>query len=449
MTECDYVIVGAGSAGCVLAARLSEDAGRTVLLAEAGGRDWNPLLHIPLGSGKLLRRGLHGWKYVTEPNPGLGGRRLPWTRGRVLGGSSAINGMVYVRGHPSDYDGWAMRGNEGWSFRDVLPYFRRAEGHRDRSEPDWGTTGPLGIARAKSPNPLYEAFIRAGGDAGYPVSDDIGRGAEGFGRFDFNIVDGRRCSAARAYLAPVRSRVNLAVRTGHQATRILFEDRRAVGVEFATRGGRTTVRARREVIVCGGTANSPQLLMLSGVGEADHLRALGIPVVHELTGVGKNLQDHVDVPVRFAIREALSLHALIRIDRIAVAMIEAVVRRTGPATSFPTEAGAFLRSSPDAEVPDLQIHFSISLGGGRVRVPPFDRLFFANPLEREGFQIRMCVLRPKSRGEIRLASADAFAKPLIVSNCLSDGSDLELLASRRRDRPRRGLEAEPRPPDRR
>lgn len=426
MPEADIIVVGAGSAGCALASRLSEDPKISVLLIEAGGRDWSPMLHIPLASGKLLRTGAFGWKYETAANEGLNGRHLLWPRGRVLGGCSAINGMVYIRGSRGDYDRLAGAGLDGWSFDEVMPYFLRSEGHRDRGEPYHNRGGVLKVSKAQAENPLYRAFVEAGINAGYPRSDDFnGECQDGFGYFDFNIAKGRRCSSATAFLKNERSRPNLNLLLNRLVRRVVLDGKRAVAVETQSGGETEIIRARKEVIICGGTVNSPHLLMLSGIGDPDMLRAVGLPVVHALQGVGMNLQDHIDMPVRFGIDAPVSMHSLIRFDRIAMAMAQALVMRTGPAASFPTEAGAFLRTEAGLHEPDMQIHFSIALGGDRIRFPLFTRS--PGIFERDGFQMRMCVLRPRSRGQIRLKSSDPTDKAIIEPNYLSDPLDVKLL----------------------
>ena len=429
MEEFDYIIVGAGSAGCVLANRLSEDPDCSVLVLEAGGRDWNPLIHIPLGTGKLVRSRLHGWGYYTEPEPHLDNRELFWPRGKVVGGSSSVNSMIYIRGHPRDYDQWAQLGNPGWSFADVLPYFKRSEGHESRSGVRHGTAGPLTVSRSSSDNPLYKAFVDACLQAGHPPCDDFnGESQHGAGRYDFTIRNGRRCSAAVAYLHPVLDRDNLTLRVRALTRRVLLEGGRAVGIEYLQGGRVKTVRARREVLLSGGALNSPQVLMLSGIGDADDLNAVGIEPKHQLPGVGKNLQDHLDVPVQHACTEPITLHSLVRVDRAAIAMLQAAMFRSGPATSFPAEGGAFVHSRPGLERPDLQWHLLLGLGSKRVRVPLLSALN-RDPLEREGFTCRICHLHPDSRGRLTLRSDNPRDRVRIFANYLSADGDLAALRS--------------------
>lgn len=423
-----YIVVGAGSAGCVLANRLSEEPGNRVLLLEAGDRDWSPLVTVPLGSGKMVRSGTHGWGYSSEPIETAAGRRINLPRGKLLGGSSSINGLVYIRGNRWDYDQWAARGNRGWSYAELLPYFKRSEGHESRSGPYHGTGGPLTVRRAASPSPLYPAFIEAGQQAGFPSTDDFnGPQQEGFGRFDFNIRKGRRCSAAVAFLRPARHRPNLDVRTSAHATRLLFEGGRVTGVEYLSGGSLRIAEADAEVIVAAGSFNSPQLLMLSGIGDPVHLKERGVEPRIALKGVGNNLQDHVHVGLRFACPQPVTLHQLIRVDRVAIAMARALLFGSGPAARFPVEGAAFTRKRPDSPVPDIQWHFLESLGVSRVRIPGRNLLSARDPFDRDGFTMSVCVLRPESRGKVLLRSNDPHAKPMIHANYLSAPADLETL----------------------
>jgi choline dehydrogenase len=424
--EFDIIIVGAGTAGCVLAARLTEQRGLSVLLLEVGGRDWNPMLHVPMGTGKLLRRGLHGWKLTTEPAPGADGRRIFWPRGKVLGGSSSINGMVYLRGFPQEYDMWEQAGAEGWSYQDVLPYFLRAEGHADRRDPWHGAGGPHRVRRAGSDNPLYAAFVAAGLSAGFGSTDDFnGPDSEGFGRYDFTIHDGRRSSTASAWLRPALRRPNLTLVTGATVEQVLIEEGEAVGVVYR-KGGQHVARARREVVLCAGVIGSPHLLQLSGLGAPDELRRAGIAPVRPLPGVGRNLQDHVCVALRFAARDAHTMHRLIRIDRAALAMARALAFRDGPATEFPVEAGGFTRSRPNLELPDLQWYFNLGLDVSRLRVPGIWP-WRPGPLDREGFSILAALQRPQSRGRVETRSPDPLVPPALFAGYLDDERDLAAL----------------------
>lgn len=425
MAEFDYVIVGAGSAGCVLANRLSADSSSRVLLIEAGGRDSNPLLRVPILTGHWLRGRRHNWCYETEPQPGLDGRRVAWPRGKVLGGSSAINGMVYTRGLRSDYDTWAQAGLSGWSYDDVLPYFRRSE-DRDRGEDEFhGAGGPLAVFRPESGNPLFDAFLDASAQAGYPRTDDFnGEKQEGFGRYDFNIRGGRRNSSATAFLDPARTRPNLAIWTGCQASRIVLKDGAATGVELIRNGARETVTARREIVLSGGVVNSPQLLMLSGIGPADALRQHGIEVARDLPGVGRNLQDHVLARVQYACLQPVTLHDLRRPDRAAAAVLRAVLFGTGPGAAFPLLCGGFFRSRPELDAPDLQCHFLPGLSSGSLRLNPFGG---RDTLDRHGFMANVYQLRPLSRGAITLRSADPSEPPAIQPNYLSEEADRRTL----------------------
>lgn len=426
LAEADFIVAGAGSAGCVLANRLSADPGIRVVLLEAGGRDWNPLLRVPLMTGVLLRNRHANWSYRTEPEPNLGGRRLFWPRGKVLGGSSAINGMVYTRGLPSDYDGWAQMGLPEWSFDRVLPAFRRSERHHAGASERHGGDGPLPVSRPGTPNPLFEAFVEAGRAAGYPVTDDFnGPEPEGFGRYDFTTFRGERWSTARAFLDPARARPNLRVLTGAHILRVLVERGRAVGVEVEAGGRVGVVRAAREVVLCCGAVNSPQVLMLSGVGPADALRAHGIDVAADSPDVGRNLQDHLLVRVEHACTEPVTLHSITRADRAAAALAQAMVLKTGPASSFPLEAGAFVRSDPALDRPDLQSHFLPGLSSAAIRIP---FLPVPKPGHRgHGFFANVYQLRPESRGEIVLRSADPKAPPAIRPNYLSSARDRQVL----------------------
>ena len=419
----DYVVVGAGSAGCVLANRLSADPDCSVLLVEAGSKDRNPLFRLPMLMGRLFHSGIYNWRYQTEPVPSLGGRSLYWPRGKVLGGSSTINGMIYVRGNRHDYDRWAQMGLTGWSYEDVLPAFRRSEGHVERDGAYHGRAGELTVCRARGANPLFDAFVAAGGQAGYPVNDDF-NGAEqhGFGRYDFNIRRGKRCSTSAAFLRPVRHRRNLAIATESLVRRVVVEGGRATGVTLAQGADARTIRAEREVVLCAGTVNSPQLLMLSGIGPGNELKRHGIPVVHDLPGVGRNLQDHVDCVLAYACTEPVSLYRDLRADRLIRSVAEGMLLGRGVATTFPYEAGAFLKSRAEKVAPDIQVHFMPALEKtANLHLPtPFKK---APVEETHGFSLRVGPINPESRGWVGLRSADPVAPPLIQPNYLQDEAD--------------------------
>ncbi len=411
----DYVIVGAGSAGCVLAARLSEVSSTRVLLLEAGGAESPRELAIPAAFSKMFKSACD-WAYETEPEPALDGRRLYWPRGKVLGGSSALNAMVYMRGHRADYDRWAELGNAGWSFTDVLPYFRRAEDQRRGASAYHGTGGPLRVSDLRTVNPLSRAFVAAGLELGFPANADFnGPDQLGFGLYQVTQRHGRRESAATAYLRPVRRRPNLEIRTGAHATRVLLERGRAAGVEYVGGGQRGRARATREVLLCGGTVNSPQLLMLSGIGPADHLRSLGIDVACELPGVGENLQDHLAIMVAYECRRPVTLA---NAERVA-SLLSYLLLRRGPLTSNVAEAGAFVTTQPGARLPDIQFHFGPAW---------FVEHGFGNPAGH-GFTFGPTLLRPQSRGRVRLRSADPLMPPAIHANYLTQSADVAPLVA--------------------
>ncbi len=412
-----FIIIGAGSAGCVLANRLSADPANQVLLLEAGGRDWNPLLHMPAGLSQLVNNRRINWAFATEPQAQLEGRQLYWPRGKVLGGSSSINAMCYTRGQPQDYDEWATAGNDGWSYAEVLPYFKRAEDQQHGLSMHHGVGGPLSVEDLRFRNPLSSVFVAAGIAAGLPHNEDFnGATQEGVGFYQVTQRVGRRCSAAVAYLHPVRQRRNLQVMTGVQVQRIIVEHGLARAVEYG-RGGQTyRADCDGEVLLCAGAIGSPQLLLLSGIGPADHLRALQIPVVADLTGVGANLQDHLDVCTLYKCKTQDTYDFSI-LEQAAVAA-RYWITHDGPGVSNIAEAGAFVCSRyAQQSRPDIQLHF----------VPAQLDDHGRNRLPGHGFTVHACYLRPASRGHIRLRASDAAMAPLIQPNYLHAEPDLTML----------------------
>jgi choline dehydrogenase len=410
----DYVIVGAGSAGCVLADRLTADGRERVLLLEYGGTDASIYIQMPSALSIPMNMPKYNWFYHTEPEPHLDGRRLHTPRGKVLGGSSSINGLVYIRGNPQDFERWAQEGAAGWAYRDVLPYFKRAERRDEGGDEYRGASGKLMTRYGSLSNPLHAAWLEAGQQAGYPHTSDVnGFQQEGFGRMDMTVGNGRRCSAARAYLHPAMSRPNLKVETHALATRILFEGRRARGLEY-TQGGQTRrVRVDRELIVSGGPINSPQLLKLSGVGPADELRSHGIEVVHDLPGVGENLQDHLEFYFQVACKEPITLYTSIKWWNRALIGSRWMLRKDGLGATNHFETCGFIRSRAGVPYPDIQYHFL-----------PMAVAYDGSTLAQEhGFQAHVGPMRSKSRGWVRLASRNPFDKPKVFFNYLSEADD--------------------------
>ena len=414
MTVVDYIIVGGGSSGCALAGRLSEDSDTSVLLIEAGGTDRHPFFAMPAGFAKMTK-GIASWGYSTVPQKHLGGRVLWYTQAKVIGGGSSINAQLYTRGNAEDYDGWAYRdGCIGWAYADVLPYFKRAEDNQRLVDEYHATGGPLGVSVPVNPLPISEAFIRAGQQFGMPYNPDFnGAHQEGVGHYQVTVRDARRSSAASAYVKPALGRKNLTVKTKVAVTRIVVEGTRAVGVEIVENGTKTTVRCEREVLLTAGAINSPRLLMLSGIGPADHLRGVGLDVVHDLPGVGSNLQDHLDL---YVIAECTGDHTydnVARPHRTVLAGLQYLLTKKGPVASTLFETGGFWFADRAETAPDIQFH----LGLGSGIEAGVDRL------KNAGVTLNSAYLRPRSRGTVRLASGDSSAHPLIDPNYWDDPHD--------------------------
>lgn len=416
-TSYDYIITGAGPAGCVLANRLSEDPDVKVLLLEAGGGDWNPLFHMPAGFAKMTK-GVASWGWSTVPQKHMKNRVLRYTQAKVIGGGSSINAQLYTRGNATDYDLWSSEdGCAGWSYRDVLPYFKRAEDNQRFADDYHSYGGPLGVSMPVATLPICDAYIRAGQELGIPYNHDFnGRQQAGVGFYQLTQRDRRRSSASMAYLAPVRTRKNLTIRMGAQVTRIVVENSRAVGVEIARGNAREIIRAEREVLVSSGAIGSPKLLLQSGIGAADHLRKVGVPVVHNLPGVGENMQDHLDL---FVISECTGDHTydgVAKLHRTLWAGLQYVLFRSGPVASSLFETGGFWYADPDARSPDIQFHLGLGSGieAGVER------------LKNAGVTLNSAYLHPRSRGTVRLQSADPMAAPLIDPNYWSDPHDRKM-----------------------
>ncbi|MEO0559970.1 MAG: choline dehydrogenase [Bacteroidota bacterium] len=411
----DYIIVGAGSAGCVLANRLSADPDVSVLLLEAGGQDTQAPIHIPAAFSKLFQTEAD-WNYRTVPQRHAAERDMYWPRGKVLGGSSSINAMIYIRGHHADYDGWAAEGCDGWSYADVLPYFKRSEDYSEGASAYHGVGGPMPVTPPRSPSPFSLAFIEAAAQAGHPRNDDFnGAEQEGAGLYALNQAGGRRASTASTFLRAARRRPNLTVETGAHATRVLIRNGRATGVEIVQDGAVRAIDAAREVLLCGGAINSPQLLMLSGIGPADHLAEHGISVVEDRAGVGQNLHDHPIVGVHYHFREPISLLGAEGLKSVA----RYLILRDGMLSSNVAEAGLFVRTRGDERVPDVQFHVAPTLFKDHGLVPVTDH----------GFSLGPTLVRPRSRGALTLASSGPFAHPHIDPNYLADPADAAALVA--------------------
>jgi choline dehydrogenase len=412
----DYIIIGSGTAGSVLANRLSEDPDNKVLVLEAGPRDRSIFISMPAAFSEPLKSDRLNWSYYSEPEPGMDGRRMYCPRGRVIGGSSSINGMVYIRGHSRDYDRWAEQGLPDWSYARCLPYFKRAQRHEMGENQYRGGKGPVGVTAGRARHPLHAAWIEAGQQAGYPYTHDVnGYKQEGIGPFDRTVWNGERCSAAKAYLHPALKRKNLEIRSGCFVQRILFDNKKVRGVEYSRRGKDVQIYANREVILCSGAINSPQLLQISGIGPADHLSKMDIPVVADLPGVGENLQDHLEVYVQYECREPISLYPSLKpLGRIKVGL-EWIFSRTGPGATNHFETGGFVRSKSGIEHPNIQFHFlplAINYDG-------------SSPAGGHGFQAHVGPMRPTSRGYVRIRSSDPKEHPEILFNYLTTENDRE------------------------
>jgi choline dehydrogenase len=414
----DYIIIGGGSAGCVLANRLSADPANRVLLLEAGGKNDALLVRMPAGVGNLIKdKSVHNWGFWTEPEPHLNNRRLWWPRGKGLGGSSAINGMIYIRGHARDYDQWRQMGLKGWSYAEVLPYFKKSETSDKGADAYHGNKGPLNITHAKADNPIFSGVIKAGVQAGFAETKDFnGFQQEGWGPYQLTIHNGKRWSAAEAYLAPIAGqRPNLVIETEARITRILVENGRATGVEY-TQGAaadKKSAAAAKEVLLCAGAVQSPHILQLSGIGAPEELSKAGIPVVHALPGVGENLQDHLDVTLSWTCPKPVTLYSMTKgIKRLFIGL-NYMITGKGPGTMNGLESGAFLKSRPDLDRPDLQIHVVLAIMKDHGK----------QPTAADGFTLHVCQLRPESRGRVGLNTADPHADPAIFANYLATDED--------------------------
>jgi len=420
----DYIVTGAGSAGCAVAARLSESGRHRVLLLEAGGEDRYPWIHVPMGYSRLFSNPRVNWMYESEPEPELEGRSMYQPRGKVLGGTSSINGMVYMRGNPADYDEWRQRGCTGWDWDSVLPYFRKAEDQERGEDPFHGVGGPLRVSDQPARFELAEHWIAAAIEAGLPANNDFNNGQqEGAGPFQSTTNRRRRWSTAAAYLRPARGRKNLTVATNSLATRVVIDNHRATGVEFIRNGAKETAQARGEVIVCGGVYNSPQLLQLSGLGPGELLHGLGIPVVRDMPAVGADLQDHFYVRLAFRCTKPITLNDVANNPlRKVTAGLQYMLFRTGPLATNGICAGGFARSDQRLERPDIQLNFSLWSFAERTRKGVYPHPF-------PGFTVSAVHLRPDARGEVRLKSADPFAPPAIRFNFLKTNYDLRALTA--------------------
>ncbi len=418
MADYDFIIVGAGSAGCVLANRLSANPNNRVLLLEAGKKDSSPFIHMPAGLSQLVPKEDHNWYFWTEPQEHLFGRELFWPRGKVLGGSSSINGMVYIRGHASDYDHWRQLGCRGWSFEDVLPYFKKSETCERGSDDFHGADGELNVTSKVMDHPMTKAFVDASVQAGFKKADDFnGADQEGVNTYDFTIKDGKRQSAAVAFLHPVMNRENLTVETDALTTRVLFTEGKASGVEYRQGVELKTASADREVVLSGGAINSPQLLLLSGIGPGAQLQHLGIPIIKDLPGVGENLQDHLDVLLRWRSLQPISAYGASKFPNNALTLLRWRLASSGWGAAAPTPGGAFLKTRPELERPDIQLHQMNVASAPHGLEPP----------KEHGFQVHVCQLRPESRGTVSLSSPLPKDHPKIDPNYLSAPGDLEVL----------------------